>query len=977
MKYFSLFLLLPTLFAGETQERDALVRAEAFFAARTKQAANLVFTPLAPQSSPAGVHIYYQRQWHGLPVRDVQPRYIHFDHALKVTHYQEAAPLKGLIVFPHDRETLWRTLQKKLISKGDEAAQGQLISASKLIFATENNAIPAMSLRVQVPGSPPALWQFEVDARTGQILERFNHLLTFSGHTGSGLIYRRNPISGALPSAAPEDRFVQVPLPDLDGSGHLRGSYVDVTALAPSSQIFPGYIHDDYKPGAAYSAEGIFNYETDDPAFEEVMVYFWVDQSQRYLQSLGFHILEQPIPVNVHAFQGSNAFYSRVNGGLYFGDDRIEAAEDDGVIRHEYGHAVLDAVVAGRFRDRAGRSFHEGFADFFSYLAGEYANDLVGPNLYPEFGGTWINAARGGSPPYIRAMTQPSFRFPFLTTTSNHTNGRLWSSAFFELSVKLGREHLERILIQALYYMPTGRPGDVAQALWRADQERYAGAGRAAITSALESRGLINQQAKVIPVRPLPGQETLIAPATQEMHFIEIIVPERTTNLSIWAESQVPFTLSMCRDNLPGLLNRDFVTTTTTFQTDIHMGPGSFPALVPGSVYYLALTNPDVVSFRYVLDKPPEPIPLLAVNEKVDFSGSRFFELTSFTDASRLWIQHSDLEAVTISDHHPSRFEEERPEGNLVSYNIFSNITPVMVDLTTLFDNPQHLYLSVASRSGREGSVSWQMVEPYELGRADTMQITLSTDGPALLNVSEPVDGLIFETAATQLISVALPNGLTAYSREKGSVRQVYLLGRGPGLGNRSFTTEAAGEARLILNQGGSATDAIAVTVRRVPFPEPVTLAAGTPVSFTLSQNASIFRLSVPPQHDSLTLTLDTPENESIKLNFARPDGSPSGLTSALGWGSRGGKRQFHATTHNLPNFPFKMEAGEDLHLWLRNDAALDLEASLSYTTYKQEEKPSDPIAESTQVVISADTATFRRYGHRFRQIPPHPTSGH
>ena len=73
-------------------------------------------------------------------------------------------------------------------------------------------------------------------------------------------------------SAVPRSAYAMVPLRNLDGSGRLDGRWVNVRSTGPE----------------AYSATNTFTYLRDDERFEQVMVYFWINHAQEYLQALGF-----------------------------------------------------------------------------------------------------------------------------------------------------------------------------------------------------------------------------------------------------------------------------------------------------------------------------------------------------------------------------------------------------------------------------------------------------------------------------------------------------------------------------------------------------------------------------------------------------------------------------------------------------------------------------------------------------------------
>src|SRR4029077_17550630 len=85
----------------------------------------------------------------------------------------------------------------------------------------------------------------------------------------------------------PANDYATVQLRNLDGSGRLTGRWVRVE----SSTGTP-----------AYSATNTFLFDGSADQFEQVMAYFWINQAQEYLQSLGFGSTLPP--VNAQQQQG-------------------------------------------------------------------------------------------------------------------------------------------------------------------------------------------------------------------------------------------------------------------------------------------------------------------------------------------------------------------------------------------------------------------------------------------------------------------------------------------------------------------------------------------------------------------------------------------------------------------------------------------------------------------------------------------------
>ena len=154
-----------------------------------------------------------------------------------------------------------------------------------------------------------------------------------------------------------------------DGTGLLRGEWVDLT--------LPGGLN---VPDANEPTR-IYNYDRNDPRFEQVVVYYAVDQMQAYFHSLGFDddagptangIRDFPTMAHAHWFTADNSFYSTGNDAIHFGDGGVDDAEDADIIAHEYGHAVQHDQNPNWGGGEMG-AMGEGFGD---YLAASFYADV-------------------------------------------------------------------------------------------------------------------------------------------------------------------------------------------------------------------------------------------------------------------------------------------------------------------------------------------------------------------------------------------------------------------------------------------------------------------------------------------------------------------------------------------------------------------------------------------------------------------------
>ena len=122
-----------------------------------------------------------------------------------------------------------------------------------------------------------------------------------SGRTdGIGSVFIPNPVQSLgiesltdqkdSDAAVPVAAYHDVTLTNLDGSGFLHGDYASI-------------ISETGNP--AYSPTNTFRYTRSQDEFEQVMAYYWITESEKYIQSLGFGtrfraVNDRPQPVRIN-----------------------------------------------------------------------------------------------------------------------------------------------------------------------------------------------------------------------------------------------------------------------------------------------------------------------------------------------------------------------------------------------------------------------------------------------------------------------------------------------------------------------------------------------------------------------------------------------------------------------------------------------------------------------------------------------------
>jgi Zn-dependent metalloprotease len=324
----------------------------------------------------------------------------------------------------------------------------------------------------------------------------------------SGQIFDPNPVAAGggpftnqhcdTPAAETDlqSEYVTRTLLGLDsGQDQLRGEYVDLTA--------PGIVGGYQAAGQASDAGHDFIYDCNEAEFEEVMVYYHIDTTQRAIQALGFTgasaILDEPIPAHAHYMAECNAFYFTIDTGLHFGDCGVnihDTGEDGDVIIHEYGHAIQDDQVPGWGIGsptvvEETRGMGEGFSDYLAAVM--TGSPCIGD--WANFGQTEC-PGNGTGLRYI--VNNLNYDTAFEACPDNpdgseeeHCTGEIWSGALWALGQQLGHDLTLRLVLDSHFYLhPQATFDDGLCAILAADSDLYGGANSVTIVNVFATRGI-------------------------------------------------------------------------------------------------------------------------------------------------------------------------------------------------------------------------------------------------------------------------------------------------------------------------------------------------------------------------------------------------------------------------------------------------------------------------------------------------------
>ncbi|MDP3105042.1 MAG: M36 family metallopeptidase [Candidatus Methanoperedens sp.] len=359
------------------------------------------------------------------------------------------------------------------------------VLGEQVIYPKENKYHAGWKVAVHLT-DPIEEWHVYLDKK-GNILDILDALLRA---TGKGRVFIPNPVvalgdrSLTAESEIPDRAYSTVVLKELDGSGYLRGTYVDTCNT----------------PNRAKEPDLFFYYKRHDKSFKEVMAYYHIGEAARYIQSLGFSSLcNKPVKVNVHGDFVNNSYYSNDTRELTFGTWYIDDAEDADIILHEYAHVIMDDQVTGFGLTWNSCIIAEGFCDFFA--ACFFAEINEGFNR--ECVGDWNGIGKIGGC-VGRVDSKKHYPEDFLGLESCDRDGEIWSATLWDIYLQMGgsskikskrlaaRDNAIRLVIESNYNLNiNSRFEDAADAIIIADKNIYDGAYEHLIREVLVTRGIL------------------------------------------------------------------------------------------------------------------------------------------------------------------------------------------------------------------------------------------------------------------------------------------------------------------------------------------------------------------------------------------------------------------------------------------------------------------------------------------------------
>ena len=356
---------------------------------------------------------------------------------------------------------------------------------------------------------PMGDWLVFVDANTGVVFGGEDRMRYAEG---TGRVFDPDPMTKMNDSSFVDnnDADASVPFPAAYDIVPLHGITLSAGIYSLSGP-YAQLIDDESPTGAPVTATqpDSFRFQRNAQGFEDVMCYFQIDNSQRYIQSLGFTNVDNRVqPIDSHGLSGAdNSHYVPSTGHLAFGEGGVDDDEDADVIWHEYGHSIQDNIVPGWGGGQEGQ-MGEGWGDYWAGSYSWFKNSTFQINrvfTWDGNGDTWTG----------RRLTDPSMHYPENCCGEVHDSGTLWCSGLIDVLRRVGRPVMDAIVLDHHFALGTSATmADAANQVIQSDIDLFGGAHVSTIVDRFGVWGFVNP-ADFVPTithTPLVDVESVVGP---------------------------------------------------------------------------------------------------------------------------------------------------------------------------------------------------------------------------------------------------------------------------------------------------------------------------------------------------------------------------------------------------------------------------------------------------------------------------------
>lgn len=337
---------------------------------------------------------------------------------------------------------------------------------------------------------PLGSWQVFVDAVSGEVRALENRIVFSDGH---GMIWDPDPLSSAYAKYG-DPGFSDFNDNDTDELNEERfvGELLDITFAGGVYRLEGPFVKvEDWDPPTVPVVTSVdpdsFNYTRSQSGFEDVLVYYFIDKTQRYIQSLGFNNVNNEDQVcDPHGADGAdNSYYYPGSDAIAWGEGGVDDAEDADVILHEYGHAIQHDQVPSWGGGQEG-AMGEGFGD---YWAGSHSLTASAHHS------NWVFNWDGHNGFWPGRILDAPYHYPENANGQIHDSGQLWSAGLWDIHTDpaMSRVVIDALVLQHHFMIGSSASmADAAAAIIQADLDIFNGEHYNLIVEKFGNRGFID-----------------------------------------------------------------------------------------------------------------------------------------------------------------------------------------------------------------------------------------------------------------------------------------------------------------------------------------------------------------------------------------------------------------------------------------------------------------------------------------------------
>ena len=446
------------------------------------------------------LHFFYEQKYEGLPVFNAEVG-VHMDQQGRVW------ALNNTYVPVSAQSTVPSVSAEQAFDAAVKA-----VGAPRAMLITTHVPAPELGIwptadggrlawRTLVDVSKAGVFEVIVDAVTGEAMEP--PISRDCNATGTGKVYRPSPTVSLANDAlrdnqtVPEEAYISVSLPYLNDAPNeaLVGTYAQVPPDQVSGRVTRANLDFSDLRRTATTASAFFNQENG---------YWGITFAQDVFQSLGYTPASGNAVMNYSLqyyamkpphFSDStdNSHFSGDNrsgngtGHLCFGHGGVDDSEDQEIVWHEFGHAMLWNQKPGTNQNVTSEGVGEGTGDV---LAGILSKKVPGGSSYYVTVGEWDATSynAGGTPhPFLRKLDIATFWES--RPSAVHSAGSVWAHPVFDYNNQVGADAGLDVMLQAQFlYDLSPTQVECANAFLTADMMLNGGSTSGLINNAFRER---------------------------------------------------------------------------------------------------------------------------------------------------------------------------------------------------------------------------------------------------------------------------------------------------------------------------------------------------------------------------------------------------------------------------------------------------------------------------------------------------------